>query len=156
MRGSCLLVARVVAADDELARITEPVVVRWMADVVVASGAISRGEVIRSGDIHIARQEVTNLGVIPVGDPEFVTGKRARTMIKVNQPITERMVERPPLVKRRDIVTLLYETGAIRISAKVEVREDGCLGEVVRVRNLQSRKEFSARVVSDTMVRAIL
>jgi flagella basal body P-ring formation protein FlgA len=156
LRGACLLTARIVAADKELARVTVPVVVRWMADVVVASGTISRGEIIRSGDIHIARHDVTNLGVAPVGDPEFVTGKRARTTIKVNQPITERMIEQPPLVKRRDIVTLLYETGAVRICAKVEVREDGCLGEVVRVRNPQSRKEFSARVMSDTIVQAML
>jgi flagella basal body P-ring formation protein FlgA len=65
------------------------------------------------------------------------------------------MVEAPPLVRRGDLVTILALAGRISVSVPGEMRDSGVKGEVVRVKNLMSRREILARVVDKNTVRVV-
>lgn len=51
-----------------------------------------------------------------------------------------------PAVTRGGIVTLLYESPALRLAVQGEALADGMPGETIQVRNLQSRKQVYATV----------
>ncbi len=63
------------------------------------------------------------------------------------------IVERPPMVKRNDRVSIVAESEALRITAAGEVKESGCRGDRVKVVNLNSNKEIIARVLDPQTVR---
>lgn len=51
-----------------------------------------------------------------------------------------------PAVQRGSVLTLLYETAALRLAVQAEALSDGMPGETIQVRNLQSKKQVYATV----------
>jgi flagella basal body P-ring formation protein FlgA len=62
------------------------------------------------------------------------------------QCLTEKYMDPLPILKRGEKAELLYQGDFIRLSVPVEVLSDAGRGDEVRVRNLQSDKELTARV----------
>ena len=86
---------------------------------------------------------------------EQVIGKVARRQIRTNRIITDAMVEVSPMVRRGEIVQMVYETDKIKVVATAEAREQGQVGDIIRVRNTVSRKEMDARILSDSKVEVL-
>ena len=85
-------------------------------------------------------------------DREAVLGLRTRQAIRTGSVLVRRMVELPPLVRRGDVVTISLSGRGIIIKTIGKVAEDGNLGEMVRVLNLQTRRTVYARVVDENTV----
>jgi len=67
-------------------------------------------------------------------------------------PLTPRFFRQRPVVLRGKVVEALVQDGSLTISTKVEVLEDGVPGQTVRVRNLQSKREFRGKVQNEATV----
>lgn len=63
--------------------------------------------------------------------------------------LTWRDVVRRSLVKRGGVVEVVATEGGFAISMKGLAMQDGAKGDVVRVRNLESRREFTALVTAE-------
>jgi flagellar basal body P-ring formation protein FlgA len=81
-----------------------------------------------------------------------VIGKKARTIIRANQPVRADLVERVPLVKSGQMVTIVAENEVLKISVSGKARSQGAEGDTIRVQNLSSLKEISARIINATTV----
>lgn len=55
-------------------------------------------------------------------------------------------------IKTRDIVKIIAQVGAARLEASGEAQQDGRLGDVIRVRNLESSRIVSGRIESRGIV----
>jgi flagellar basal body P-ring formation protein FlgA len=51
-----------------------------------------------------------------------------------------------------DIVTIIAESGDIKVTAPGKVLMKGYVGELVKVQNLMSKKEIYAKIVNGSMV----
>jgi flagella basal body P-ring formation protein FlgA len=128
--------------------------VRRFVDVAAACRNINRGAVVRADDIELKQMEVTNLPKDIAFDAGSVVGKRAKGFFVPGQPFVMHLLENMPLVKRQDRVIVRYETDTFVITAKAVARQDGCLGDRIRVRNIDSQKEFDAVVTGAGIVAA--
>lgn len=63
-----------------------------------------------------------------------------------------RDIARRPLVKKGDVVEVSASDGLLSISMKALAMQNGAKGEAVTVRNLESRKDFTAFVVDENRV----
>lgn len=63
--------------------------------------------------------------------------------------LTWRDVGRRPLVRRGQLIEVAASDGALTVTLRAIALADGGRGEIVRVRNPDSRKEFSAQVVAE-------
>ena len=50
------------------------------------------------------------------------------------------------------MVTILAESGGLRVTAPGKVLEKGYLGELIRVQNAMSKRQIHARVVNNSTV----
>jgi len=121
--------------------------------VVIAKQAINRRQIITEDMIDVVAADLAKLPSNAMTDREEVVGKRALRVINPSEVLRTDLIELPPLVKRNDIVTIVAETGALRVCTKGEVKENGRRGDRIRVMNLDSKKEVFARVVDPTTVR---
>jgi flagella basal body P-ring formation protein FlgA len=62
------------------------------------------------------------------------------------------MLEKSPIVDRGDMVTILAESGDLRVTVPGRVLERGYLGELIRVQNSMSKKKIYARVINNSTV----
>ena len=123
--------------------------------VWVLDRPVRRGHVLAAADL---RQVEVDLGSVPAGivrEVREVVGKRARRSIRGRVPIRRDWLERVPLVRRGDVVTLKAESGAVLVTTVGVVRTDGALGDLVEVVNLSSKKPVYGRVVDRRTVKVI-
>jgi flagella basal body P-ring formation protein FlgA len=72
--------------------------------------------------------------------------------MRADSLITWHDLARRPLVKKGDIVDVIATEGLLSVSMKALAMENGVRGDLVTVRNLETRKDISGIVVSDDRV----
>jgi flagella basal body P-ring formation protein FlgA len=72
--------------------------------------------------------------------------------VAAGSPLYARSVRAHAVIRRGDVVEALLQDGAMTISLKVEALEEGAPGQVVRVRNLQTKRELRGKVQNEQTV----
>ena len=116
-------------------------------DIVVSTRPLERHSIITGEDVRLEKMHLADLQSNVVTDPVEVIGKRTKRTIEANTPLRLAFLEIPPLVKRGDMVTIIAETDVLRITTRGIVTENGGKGDMVRVINVNSRKELFAKVL---------
>ena len=151
-RGRQSLCQVEVEVDGERIREVEAIFeVKRFGQVVVAKHKLNRDQLLAPDNLKIELREITTLKS-PFTRIEDVTSLRASTFIREGDIITSKMVEIPPLIERGEIITILVEEGPVSITALGKSLGDGMKGEILRVRNLDSKREIAAKVFDEKTV----
>lgn len=138
--------------DRVLRNIPVRVDVEALADTVVTLQQINYGELISAADVVLQKREITYNSHLAARTIDEVVGKKSRTTLRANQPVRADQVERVPLVKSGQIVTIVAENDVMKISVSGKARSSGAEGDMIRVQNLTSLKEIPARVIDASTV----
>lgn len=126
--------------------------VEAFADTVVTLRQIDSGSVIAADDLVLQKREITQNSHLAARILDNIIGKKARTTMRANQPVRIDQVEKVPLIKSGQMVTIVAENEVLKISVSGTARSSGAEGEIIRVQNMTSLKEIQARVISATTV----
>lgn len=118
-----------------------------ISEVLYTSRALRRDTILGPDDIRIVRRDITMLGPDIVSDPGSAIGMRLNTSLTAGAILYSSLLTPPPLVGRGDLVTIRIRTANLLVTVPGEVRNTGAAGDLVRVKNLMSRKELFARVI---------
>lgn len=154
-RGSVQFIVRVFINDKQYQKIPVYFMIRVFDHCVVANRLIQRNEIFSQEDISIRRVETTRLTEIPFDTVKEIVGKRALYTIRENTPITEKLIDDPPVIKKGDFIKLFIHTGKLRVVTKGVAMEEGYLGKVIRVKSFDSNKELHGTVEDLSAVRII-
>jgi len=124
-----------------------------LMEVVVTKRPLRRYQIISQDDIYLQKRDLTNLPANVIISFEDVLGKRTKRVIDADVALRTDLVELPPLVRRGDVVMIIAESDAVKVTALGEVREKGRRGERIRVVNLASKKEIYGRVLDSNTVK---
>lgn len=106
---------------------------------LTGSSALVASDVIRSGDRVTPANATTESGTLSDED-EALLGREVRRTIYAGQAITLDNTRPPRLVKRNQIVTVKYISGALEITTTGRAMAEAGLHEPVTVLNLDSRQ----------------
>lgn len=126
--------------------------VEALAEMVITLHQIEHGDLVSAADVVLQKREITQNSHLAARTAAEVVGKKTRTTLKANQPVRTDQVERVPLVKSGQMVTIVAENEVLKVSAPGKARSSGAEGDTIRVQNLTSLKEIPARVISATTV----
>jgi len=121
-------------------------------EAVVVKNPLIRNETITKDNVEVFMMDMADLPSNYISTLNDAIGKRALRAINPKEILRTDLIEFPPLVKRSDVVSIVAESGSLRIVALGEVKETGRSGERVKVMNLDSKKEIFARVVDSKTV----
>jgi flagella basal body P-ring formation protein FlgA len=121
--------------------------VNIFTDVVVARSFLRKGQIIQEKDLQLVNKNMSLFAPDVVTDFEEVVGKRTTLTMNSQEVFRKGMVERAPLVKKGDRITLVVENGHFRITSVGEVQEEGGKGERIRLLNVASKREVYGRVL---------
>jgi len=85
--------------------------------------------------------------------PMFVTekdklvNKEAKKYLKEGKIVTDRDIGEKILIKKNDLITVVYKTDKMQITARGQARQDGVKGERIEVENTKSKKVLVGTVV---------
>jgi flagella basal body P-ring formation protein FlgA len=121
-------------------------------DILVASGMLARGQELAEAEVESERRDVLQMRDALSASRRSDASLELIENVNPGTVLTVRSVRRRPLVQRGKVVAAQVVDGPLNITVKVEVLEDGASGQTVRVRNLQSKREFQGKVQNDQTV----
>lgn len=146
--------AFIVRVNDQVEKnLTLNVEVEAMADVVVTARPLDFGMVVTRGDVAVQRRDLATVPNRVCRKVEEAIGKRVKVAMRGNAPVRGDYLERPPLVKSGQMVTIVAENRSFRITATGRARGNGAEGDLIMVQNLTAQKDIPALVVGDSLVR---
>ena len=125
---------------------------RLFGTVLNTTKRLNRNDIIGNDDIVAKRQDISMLDAGLIQDPKQAVGQKLKISLPAGAVLYAQTVDAPSLVNRGERVTIMAKSQAIQITAPGEARNSGALGEMVRVKNLTSRREIQARVLSAGVV----
>lgn len=125
---------------------------RVWREVLVTTTPLKRGQPLTEADAARERRDVLTLRDTLELLPRVETELELTENLPAGVPLTARSFRIRPLVFRGQTLEALVQDGALQISTKVEVLEDGLPGQLVRVRNSQSRREFRGKVHNENTI----
>lgn len=107
---------------------------------VIAERTLPRGTVVTADDITNSE------------DASDLIGLETIRTVRIGSIIEARHLQTPRLVRRNEMVTLIFTSGRLRMETKGRSLGEGGEGDVVTVMNSNSRKRVSGRVIGPGQV----
>ena len=143
----------IVTVDGEpAATVALPFDVHVFREVVTATRAVSRGEVLGGETLVLARADVSGAAGAPIERLDDALGLAAARSIAAGSVVRATDLFRPPVVKRGDVVTLRVLYGRMTVTARGVARTEGAVGDVVSVANSDTNRVVSGRVTAPGLV----
>jgi len=120
--------------------------------VVCASRDFKKGEILEEDDLYLARENISHLSPKILTDTGRAVGLVIKHTIKKDTCIKEWMLGKPLIVERGDMITILAESGNLRVTVPGRVLVKGHMGELISVQNSMSKKVIYARVINNSTV----
>jgi len=129
-----------------------PVQAHLWREIWVARSMLKPGELVADADIARERRDVLALHS-PLA--EFAEGDTTLEIAEsgpAGSPLLAYSVRLHPVIHRGQTADALIQDGALNVTMKVQVLEDGTPGQIIRLRNLESDHDFSGKVLDGKTV----
>jgi len=127
-----------------------------IAKVLVARQHIRRNSLIRAEDFELKEYDLNRLRYGYYTDLKEVLGKSLKRHLNRGAVLTPAAIAASKVIKRGESVSILAQTGGITIRAKGQALEAGGIGDIIRVKNLNSKREIEARITGPGQVKVDL
>jgi flagella basal body P-ring formation protein FlgA len=140
------------AGDEVAGQWQIPVQASIWREVWVAGSALKRGQLVRDAALSRDRRDVLlvrdALTSVDLENPALEVAEN----LSAGMPLTSRSLRLRPVVFRGRLAEAIVRDGAMTVSVKVEVLEDGLPGQTIRVRNVKSKREFRGIVQHEATI----
>jgi flagella basal body P-ring formation protein FlgA len=124
-----------------------------LADVWMPAQRISPGTVLGATEVVTREVDLVRESRAVVADPSLFGRYEIARAASPDRPLTWNDLTARALVRKGQLVDVVANEGLLSVSMKGQATRSGALGEVVVIRNLQSKREFSAEVIDENKVR---
>lgn len=138
--------------DNQAGRVKMSGDVQLYGNVCTAARTLKRGSLLSLEDVNISRRNITMLGGDIVQDLSAVLGKELKTTLKPGSLLLTSLLRAPQIIKRGDMVVIVSGSDTIHISVPGKARTAGALGDIIKVKNMMSRRELYAKIINQDEV----
>lgn len=122
-------------------------------NVLIARYPIPRGTVIQNESLEFVPRRYSQLNYGYYGSAKLLANMEAKRNIKAGQVVTPNLVRAQKMVLRGEHITIIAQNGGLNLRVKGKALMDGQMGQMIKVKNLNSKKLIYARVISAGMVK---
>ncbi len=123
-----------------------------MEDVAMVAHTMSRGDVLKQGDVVMARRPRRESPPDAIVDRDQAVGLAARHTLQPGQPLRNADLTKPELVRRNEMVVLIYQVPGILLTVRGRALEGGAEGDVIGVLNEQTKQTVHGVVIGSGRV----
>lgn len=123
-----------------------PAKAKVMNEVVVLRRLVTRDTPITADDVGLELREIETAAEY-IRDPAQVMGKLAKRPLAANTVLTPAMLSTPRLVRRGQQVVLVAATPGMDVRVQGIALDEGGAGDLIKVRNVSSKRVVEATVI---------
>jgi flagella basal body P-ring formation protein FlgA len=121
-------------------------------DVWFANSQLERGQPLDRAALTSQKADVLSERIPLVSARVDPATLELSQTIAPGRPLTRRDVSTRPLVRKGQLVEVFAKSGALGVRMKALALENGAEGDLIMLRNVESRKEFNGHVTNDSKV----
>lgn len=140
------------AHGESLGEFQVPLRAQLWRDVWVAEGRLDRGQSIDRSLVVAQKLDVLRERESLLAAEVDPTIYNLAQSVAPGRPLTRRDVSERPVIHKGEVVDVVARQGAFAIRMKALALENGIARELIKMRNLESRKDFTAEVVNENQV----
>jgi flagella basal body P-ring formation protein FlgA len=130
--------------------------VKVYQSMAVVTRSVGAGTLLSEENVRFERRLLEAPAVL-VTSKDLKAGRKTKWALTAGQVVTPPGIEavvadNPVVIKAREVVKAMAKVGNLKVSAMVEAQQEGRVGELIRIRNLDSKKELVGRVVERGVV----
>ncbi len=126
--------------------------VQSMTEIPVLRASIRKGTIINDRDIAYISVPSKTLNHDTILNVKELLGKTPQRIAHGGKPIKAGDIESPRLIKRGDMITMIFENGSLTLTATGKALENGAKGDFIRVANSSSSRTVQAIVTGSKEV----
>lgn len=88
-----------------------------------------------------------------ITDVKAVVGMQASRYLTAGQMLASRDLKREQILRKGQMVKAIFGADALEISISAQAEEGGAVGDVIKVKNLDSQKMFAAKIIDRGVVK---
>lgn len=123
-----------------------------LVKVPVLKDTIRNGHIIRSRDIAYQNMRAKSVNHDVILNAEELIGMTPRRMLFTDKPVKLSDIESPQIVQRGQNITMIFNNGAMELTAMGKALENGSKGDLIRVVNANSSRTITATVIGEKEV----
>lgn len=123
---------------------------------LVANQYLKRGTILHAEDLKAKSFDISELKFGYFTDSKEVLGKTLKRHLSRGAVLTPSNLAVTKIIHRGERVTIVATTGGISVQAAGQALEDGGMGDIIRVKNLNSKKVIEGRVEAPGRVKVDL
>lgn len=131
-----------------LRELTASLQVEALVEVPVVLSPVQRGQVIRDGQVALARRDLATLPRGTARSLGQVLGRTVRRDLEINQLLRDSDLDAAVDARRGQQVTLVVRSGDLEVRAPGVLRQDARVGDRVDVTSTQTRRVVQGLLVS--------
>ncbi len=140
----------------KLGDFSTPLRMAHMQEVLFAKVPLSRGVAPVSQNFERRKVDVLKSHANSVPVTAKLSGYQIDSNLKPGSPLKWNLLSKINLVRRGDVINVYASGNGIYVTMKGVALEDGVEGATIRIKNLSSEKEFSAKVLDEASVKVYL
>lgn len=148
----------IVNAKPEIGKMRRLMISGWVEryeEVVYARHEIAKGETIKENSLYTKITNITRYPLDIFNAISLVTGQAAKTKIRKNVLLRQKMVEASFDIKKGEIVKIKANSGLLTVVTTGRAIDDARIGEQVRVRNIKSNKIITGYVADSKTIEVV-
>ena len=150
--GSFLIPAQVVFAGDVAKTFYVTGQLQTRVRALVATRALQAGESLDQKDYKEQEIEIS-FSQDSLAVPEDLKGKTLNKMLAVGRPIYKSDLKKEMVVQRGQLIRAISGDETFEVSVQMQAEETGAVGDLIRMKNTETQKLMSGRVVERGVVR---
>ncbi len=129
--------------------------VRVFEFVAITKRKLRRKQPIARENLFIARRDTTRMRGMAFSSIDDLKGMTTIAPVQANTILTDHMVEIPPTVKQGSLVKLIVERSGFKIVTKGLAQQTGYKGDVIKIKNVNSKKMLYGTIVNSDSVNVV-
>jgi flagella basal body P-ring formation protein FlgA len=121
-------------------------------EVWVADGRLDRGQPVNRALITAQKLDVLREHEALISTDVDPTIYDVAQSVAPGRPLTHRDVSKRPIIHKGEVVDVVARQGTFHIRMKALALENGIARDLIKMRNLDSRKDFTAEVINENQV----
>lgn len=121
-------------------------------DVVSVVRTLKRGSIVTRQDITVSRRDLSMFGSDLAVDKESLLGKQLKKTVRPGDVLFKSFVKEPQIIKRGDMIEIVASQPGLHISVPGQAKAAGALGDIIKVKNMMSRREIYGLISSEKEV----
>jgi flagella basal body P-ring formation protein FlgA len=129
-----------------------PVRLQVWDKIWVASDTINRGETLSAANIKVETKEIGLIAEKVVREETALDGNLVKKSFVPGEVIDMRFVESIPVIMKTSQVSLVFKTPLITVNLPGEALDNGKMGDYIKVRNKNYKKDYIGKVIGANTV----